>query len=146
MKYYRPLKNEKVIHGDYVTDDRFGLTKMVPDHCMIGVTVGDTDATGFMHYFRPVPEPRPVDKLTDEEIEKKYCGAIDRFGDMKYALHQFLLEIDELRMKPRESAKEKWIREYGETHGLPGEFVRQIRNYLSDTWDAAIASMKAKED
>ena len=65
MKYYRPLKNETISFGDYVTDDRFGLIKMVSDHCMIGLTVGDTDEAGFMHYFRPV-EICDVDEVLSE--------------------------------------------------------------------------------
>ena len=138
---YRPLKDEIVEFGDYVTDDRFGLTKMVPDHCMIGKKVGDADKSGYMHYFRPVPEPCPVEELTNEE-KNKILRAYDFFPNAPKIVRimNAVITSDEIRSRPGETEKEKWVRE-----NMPKHYTIDINlldKYINDAWDAAIASVR----
>jgi hypothetical protein len=125
---YRPLKNEIALYGDYVVDDRFGLTLMTRYHCMIGEKVGDTDATGYLHYFRPI---RDVDDLTDEEWDAiKLCGITRE--DTKSIARGF----DEIRSRPKETEKERWIREtHDRCKKIPSQW--DFTDELAKTWDAA---------
>ena len=76
---------------------------------------------------RPVPELRPVQDLTRDE-----WAEITR---QQTTLKMFL-KADEIRSRPRETEKEKWIRAHTPTSA--GDcWLKEHTALLSDTWDAA---------
>ena len=88
---------------------------------------------------RPVPEPRSVDELPNGELRHIWGGMPINF-DAEMVRTMFV-KLDELRSRPRETEKEKWIREYMEECAIDESMDSgAIHEYLSKTWDAAIVS------
>ncbi len=103
---------------------------------------------------RPVPEPRSVEELTREELNPIAAVVFEKMdfslnGHGEALLKRVATMFDELRSLPRETAKEKWIREYcirvANADSYP-PYDGDIRGALSDAWDAAIESIKGEEN
>ena len=115
----------------------------VPDEeCPLKSDLEVRDNMDNLLFFRPV-EIRNVDELTEEEIAAIYVRFICRTDTetQRECIKGISDLLDELRMKPRETKKEKWIREYMERRGLVPETAKCN---VEEIWDAAIASVKGK--
>ena len=92
--------------------------------------------------LRPVPEPRPVEDLTDEEWEvlrKKFDSIQYNFWDDEFApiMKEWLLTLDEIRARPRETEKEKWVREQMAIYYKDKTDSERVALSFAETWDAA---------
>ncbi len=133
---YRKLEPnvDTIQEGDYYVEYR-RLKPFSRIASMIGEKVPESES----EYFRPVPGPRSPEELTNKELEP-----FTRYGDRgkvtPQSIRRLMKALDELRARPRETEKEKWIREYcirvANADSYP-PYDGDIRGALSDTWDAA---------
>jgi hypothetical protein len=109
----------------------------------------DIFVTDISRYIRPL---RDIDDLTDEELVKEWDkvddSVIQQTGDktshMGLWLRLFLKRIEEFRSRPKETEKERWIREtHDRCKKIPSQW--DFNEELSKTWNAAYeAGRKAK--
>jgi hypothetical protein len=111
---------------------------------------GREDESVFIDSLLYLPiELRGPDELTDEERDKLhsvYCNT-PWDGHKRTDIIELIKLSDELRARPRESEKEKWIREYMEKqkiNQMNGGDV--IRRFLEKTWDAATEVERRKHE
>jgi hypothetical protein len=91
-------------------------------------------------YLRPV---RDIDDLTDEELMFIYDTWRDVTG-LKDTIRAKIKKADELRSRPKETEKERWIRvTHDRCKKIPSQW--DFTEELAKTWDAAYeAGRKAK--
>ena len=121
---YREVSKEEAKIGDTVVT-RNG-SRMVANRILEAGAGVD-----FAIVLRPI---RDVDDLTDEELVKLYDHG-DRCGDKRGKVRDILQQADKLRSRPKETEKERWIREYMES--IPFDSDTKLKSLLSDAWDAA---------
>ena len=129
---YKVLTDEIVECTDLVENVETGRFDPVVD------SIGKIAKTASYNIYRPVPEPRPVEELTEEEImeirevyRKNYN--LPYFKDL---WRDVVRKADELRSRPRETEKEKWIHQRMtefESSMLP----KNVYKLVYATWDAA---------
>ena len=102
----------------------------------IRITDGDTS------WLRPVSELRPVEDLTDGErlslVNKLLSSKYDASKDTENCLLDVIKLSDEIRARPRETEKDKWIREY--TEGLAIRDIKIVKQWLNSAYEAGMAN------
>jgi hypothetical protein len=136
MKYLRELNDKEIIDADdYALGNRVLISKL----SCAGRTVEESE---YRSVYRPV-EMRGPDELTYEEKQHLRDIISDESSIGLLSIDAMLKEADKLRSRPRETEKEKWIREYCKEHGL--SLYSSIKNRLSEAWDAGYEAGRKNE-